>query len=131
MNVVVCQSPVLRVATGMNDPIHVQVEVVKFHTIWIREASINRQSFAVHHILLQKVQKRRIIMSNVPRWMHVVCVRLLPASAYVSPRQQAGKHEDIACIPPLQHHPLVAMKAVHTSCCWWGGKFPVKSSVSE
>lgn len=100
MNVVVCQSPVLRVATGMNDPIHVQVEVVKFHTIWIRETSINRQSFAVHHILLQKVQKRRIIMSNVPRWMHVVCVRLLPASAYVSPRQQAGKHEDIACIPP-------------------------------
>ena len=98
MNVVVRQSPVLRVATGMNDPVHVQVEVVKLHAIWIREASVHRQSFTIHHVLLQEVQIRRIGMNNVPRWMRVLCARLLPASAYLSPRQQAGKHEDIACI---------------------------------
>ena len=39
---VLSQSPVLRVATRMDYPIHVQVEVIKLHVIRVGEAGIHR-----------------------------------------------------------------------------------------
>ena len=49
----------------MDYPVHVQVEVIKLHTIRIREASVHRKSFAIYHILLQEAQRKSTVMMDV------------------------------------------------------------------
>ena len=83
-----CYLPIFWMRARMNDSIHVQVGIVKFHLIWIGLSAVNRRTNAINTLRLkekwEKSHYTTIIKSFTAKIAHRIGSIFKPTWSYVN-----------------------------------------------